>query len=576
MSSPSTAVAAIACCLALQGCGGSAEGPSTPSPSSTPPPNDCASRTSYRTSDVTLDALQQRFRPVLEANKKSFAGRTGTVQGFGAGSIYPQVWLRDSATILPATRYFYASPFLTSWLEEHLSHQLADGALWDWIAAGDPSQFTTNAPRAAQVYSSGSVVLSADKNTTVADQESSAIDAAWRVYQLTGDRGWLTKPIAGRALVDRLDGALGYVEQQRFDLGFGLVASAFTADWGDVSPTYADQRAIYLDEATPVVVGLYANAFYARAAQELAELLDAAANPARAEHWRQAAASVRAAIDRHLWNEAGGFYRLHRVVAARGSSAAAFDDSDVFALGGNALAALYGPADAARAERLFAVADARRRALGLSAATAVLMPAYPTGLFQHPILRDAYTYQNGGQWDWWSGRFLLALFERGRSQAASEGLRAVARRVADSGGLFEWHARDGSGHGSDSYAGNVGALAGAIYEGLFGLKSNASGLDVTVRLGNAPGAVTVCEPVSGRELSYEYAYAADRRLATLRYSSNAPGRGRLAVRLPEPGAMATLLLDGQPAPFQAETVGEDEYVTLTTDWASHRLELQLR
>ena len=161
VSSPSTAAAAIACCLALQGCGGS-EGPGTPSPSSTPPPNDCASRTSYRTGDVTLDALQQRFRPVLEANKKSFAGRTGTVQGFGAGSIYPQVWLRDSATILPATRYFYTSPFLTSWLEEHLSHQLAEGALWDWIAAGAPSQFTTNAPRAAQVYSSGSVVLSAD------------------------------------------------------------------------------------------------------------------------------------------------------------------------------------------------------------------------------------------------------------------------------------------------------------------------------------------------------------------------------------------------------------------------------
>ena len=59
-----------------------------------------------------------------------------------------------------------------------------------------------------------------------------------------------------------------------------------------------DQRAIYLDEATPVVVGLYANAFFARAAEELAELLDAAANPARAEHWRQLAASVRAAIDR--------------------------------------------------------------------------------------------------------------------------------------------------------------------------------------------------------------------------------------------------------------------------------------
>jgi hypothetical protein len=538
------------------------------------PVNDCASRTSYHTGDATLDALQRQFRPVLEANKKSFTGRTGPVQGFGAGAVYPQVWLRDSATLLPATRYLYAAPFLTSWLEEHLSHQAADGALWDWIAAGDPAQFTENAPRASQVYGSGSVVLSADKNTTAADQESSAVDAAWRVYQLTGDRGWLAKPIGGRALVDRLDAALGYVEQARFDPGFGLVASALTADWGDVSPTYADQRAIYLDEATPVVAGLYVNAFFARAASQLAELQDAAANPARAEHWRQAAAAVRTAIDAHLWNEAGGFYRLHRVVAARG--AALPDDSDIFALGGNALAALYGPASASRAERLFAAADARRRALGLAVPGGVLMPAYPTGFFQHPILRDAYTYQNGGQWDWWSGRFLLALFASGRSGAASEGLRAVAQRVASSGGLFEWHALDGSGQGSNSYAGNVGALSGAIYEGLFGLASNAGGLDVTVRLGSLAGRVAVCEPISGRELRYEYDYAADRRLATLTYSSNAPGRGRLALRLPEAGAAPTLLLDGQPAAFETVTVGEDTYVALTTDWASHRLELQLR
>jgi hypothetical protein len=176
------------------------------------------------------------FGPSSRRNKKSFAGRTGTVQGFGAGSVYPQVWLRDSATFLPATRYFYSLPFLTSWLEEHLSHQQANGALWDWIAAGDPAQFTANAPRAAQVYASGGVVLSADKNTTVADQESSAVDAAWRVYQLTSDRGWLAKPIGGRALVDRLDDALGYVAQSRVDPGFGLVASALTADWGTSAP----------------------------------------------------------------------------------------------------------------------------------------------------------------------------------------------------------------------------------------------------------------------------------------------------------------------------------------------------
>jgi hypothetical protein len=557
------------------GCGGSQTSPSPPVASPTPAATDCGSRTSYHTGDPALDAVQQQFRPVLEANRQTFAGQTVNVQGFGAGSVYPQVWLRDSATLVPATRYLYSAPFLTSWLEEHLSHQMPNGALWDWIAAGEPAQFVANAPRATRVYAAGDVVVSADKNTTAADQESSAVDAAWRVFQLTGDRGWLARPILGRRLVDRLDDALGYVERERHDAGSGLVTSAFTADWGDVSPAYPDQRAIYLDEATPVVVGLYTNAFFARAAEQLASLLDAAASPERAQHWRQAADSVRAGVDRDLWSESRGFYRLHRLVVARGD-AGQFDDSDMFALGGNALAALYGPADDSRAGRIFAVAEARSRKLGPSSVAAVLMPAYPTGFFLHPILREADTYQNGGQWDWWTGRFILALFQRGRSQAAFDELRAVSRRAADAGGLYEWYARDGSGQGSNHYAGSVGALSAAIYEGLFGLASSAGGLDVTVRLGSTPGGVRVCEPASGRELSYEYDYAPDRRQATLRYVSNAPGRGRLAVRLLEPGAPATVLLDGQPASFLTDGVGEDEYVSLTTDWASHRLEITLR
>lgn len=557
------------------GCGQSSAKPPAPGPSESPIATGCGAATSYHTGDPPLDALQERFRPVLEANRKSFAGRTGRVEGFGAGAAYPQIWLRDSATLIPATRYFYPSVHLASWLEEHLSHQMPDGALWDWIASGEPGLFVVNAPRATQVYASGGLVLSADKNTTAADQESSAVDAAWRVFRLTGDRSWLAKPIEGRTLLDRLDAALTYVMEERFDDGLGLVISALTADWGDVSPAHADQRAIYLDEETPLAAGLYANAFFSRAADELSEMHEALGNAQRAFHWRQIAESVRAQLDLHLWQSSGGFYRMHLPAAARGS-AEPFDDSHIFALGGNALAVLHGVADDSRADRIFAVAEARRRDLGLSSVAGVLMPPYPTGFFLHPILREAYTYQNGGQWDWWSGRFILALFQRGQSQSALEELRAVARRVAGSGGLFEWYTRDGEGRGSDRYAGNVGSLAAALYEGLYGLDSSAGGLNVTVRLGSAAGGVRVCEPASGRELAYEYEYEASSRVATLRYQSNAPGSGRLALRLPEPGATAAVLLDGQPASFFDERLGQDTYVHLTTDWASHRLQVQLR
>jgi len=533
----------------------------------------CSAPTSYLTDDPALDALQGRFRPVLDVNRRSFDGRTGAVRGFGAGAIYPQIWLRDGATLIPATRYLESSASLTTWIEEHLAHQMPNGALWDWIAPGEPDVFAANAPRVTVAFREGGIVLSADKNTTAADQEASAVDAAFRVFRLTGDRGWLMTPVAGVALLDRLDAALSYVLAERTDPGTGLVASALTADWGDVSPAHPDQDAIYLDDHTPVAGGLYANVFFVHAAGALAEMHHSVGDVTRSEDWRQAAASLSERIETRLWDDARGFYRMHLVLEPRGVT---FDDSDIFALGGNALAALYGIADDSRAARIFEAARARSRALGLSSAAGVLLPPYPTGFFAHPILREAYTYQNGGQWDWWSGRLQLAMFERGHSRAAFEELRAVAERVGRSGGLYEWYTPDGRGQGSDSYAGSLGSLAAAIFQGLFGIDSGVDRLDVTVRLGRAAGRVHVCEPAIGREVSYEYRYDAQAGRATLEIESNAPGSGRLAIRLPEAGMTATVLANGQPVPASQVRVGEDELVSWTTTWSPQTIELQLR
>ena len=236
--------------------------PPVVAPVATPPPVEVGCPApSYTSGDPALDALQVRFRATLDANRRGFAGRTGEVRGFSAGAMYPQIWLRDSATLFPITRYLYPREYLESWVEEHLAHQRADGGLWDWIAPGRREQFVANAPRVVQVFAEGAVILSADKNTTATDQESSAVDAAFSVFRLTGDRDWLRKPIVGTALIDRLDAALRSVLASRFDDGVGLVTSALTADWGDVSPAYPDQRAIYSDDVTPVVAGVYANAF---------------------------------------------------------------------------------------------------------------------------------------------------------------------------------------------------------------------------------------------------------------------------------------------------------------------------
>ncbi len=500
--------------------------------------------TVYSVEDGALDALQDQFRPTLEANRKELLGQTGPVKGFGAGTIYPQIWLRDSATLIPATRYYYGREYLTSWIEEHLSHQRANGELYDWIAAGDAAPFLANAPRAGRIYRAGSILLSADKNTTATDQEASAVLAAGQAFALTGDRSWLSKKIVGRALVERLDAALEYVLAQRFSSAYGLVTTAFTADWGDVSPVYPDQRVIYLDARTPVVVGLYANALFAEAAEELGAMLGSLGDASRGRHWSGQASRIRTNIRRFLWAEGAGFYRMHRLLPGPGKDVA-YDDTDTFALGGNALAALYGPADPPQAELIFAAAEERRR-------------------------------QNGGQWDWWAGRFLLAGFVRGNAGPASRQLREIARRVQEAGGLYEWYTREGKGRGSARYAGSAGALAGAVFAGLFGLDSRADGLSITVRLGAQPGAVRTYEPALDRYVVYRYSFEGPTRVARLRYESNAPGFGRLALLLPGGAVAQELLLDGRAAPFTGEAVGTDRYAVLRTDWRPHHLELRLR
>src|ERR1700730_15020660 len=82
-----------------------------------------AAETAYTVSDEAVTRLLPLIRASLAANRKEFRGRTGLVRGFGAGTLYPQIWLRDSATLIPATRFLYSREHLTSWIEEHLSHQ---------------------------------------------------------------------------------------------------------------------------------------------------------------------------------------------------------------------------------------------------------------------------------------------------------------------------------------------------------------------------------------------------------------------------------------------------------------------
>jgi hypothetical protein len=528
----------------------------------------------YRSGDAAIDALQRRLQPTLEANRKEFRGSLGSVQGFGAGDRYPQIWLRDSATLVPVTRYLYTRGYLTSWIEEHLACQQPDGGLYDWIAAGSASHFLEWAPRARDVFTAGSVVLSADKNTTEADQEASAIEAAWQAWRATGDDAWLRKDLRGRSVVERLGLALESVFERSYDPQLGLVVSALTADWGDVSPVGADQGAIYLDDATPRAAGLYTNALVHRALLRLAELRAAVGDASGGAALQDRARRLREAINRQLWQPERGFYRMHLPVKP---SVPGFpDDADVFALGGNAVAALAGVADEAQASRLFQAAAERQRRYGVATIASALLPPYPAGVFRHPTMAQEWQYQNGGQWDWFAGRFLLAEFQRGAALQARVQLAAIAQRVERSGGFFEWNTREGEGRGSPRYAGSAAAIGDAVVQGLFGVELGRGRLALWIRLGEQSGSIELGQPCDGSRLSYRYEYDAAGRRASVAYDASVIPPGRLAVLLPDGVELAGASLDGRPVACAVERVGADRYAAVETDWKRHRLEITFR
>ena len=282
---------------------------------------------------------------------------------------------------------------------------------------------------------------------------------------------------------------------------------------------------------------------------------------------------VKENINKYLWQEDKGFYRVHLVLTpARARDWQ--DDSNIFAMGGNGLAVLYAAADDHQSARIFDVAEQRQREFGLSTIAGVLLPPYPRGFFKHPAVNEEYNYQNGGQWDWFAARFLLAEFQRGYSARAYRQLVEIAAKANTNHGLYEWHTRDGKGMGSSDYVGSAGSLAGAVFQGLYGVYVSDKTLKLKIRLRDQPGQVHLYEPATDKYVGYQYRYLEESNTVKITYESNSPGVGKICVLLPKNRQPKELMVDGEKKTFKREVTGEDTYGCFSTDWKAHQLELK--
>lgn len=497
------------------------------------------------------DALKI-IRLTLSQNQVAFEGKTGRIQGFSAGIDYPQIWLRDANTIIPASRYYYDLDYLASWLQEHLAFQKDSGSLEDWVDSKGES----------------------DKNTTETDQESSAVQAAFQIFNILGP-DWLEIPVGGQKILTRLDRALSFVLSSRWDEKSGLLTGAHTADWGDVDMVDRSQQAIYVDDRTHWTADIYDQSMFYKACLNLSEMMREAGDPERGAFWEDKARSIGKNTDKWLWQEDKGFYRVHIHLDDLTHE---FDEGDMFAMGGNTEAILSGLAGREKSARIIEEAIKRQEEFRISTISGVLLPPYPKNFFKHPLCDDPFEYQNGAQWDWFGTRLVTAMFKQGSSRAAFQKLSEIIGKNVANRGFFEWDNKEGVGQGSDFFAGTAGCMGRALFEGYFGIELDWDSLIIAPKCGKDSTQVHIFQPANDIFVAYSHTYDKDEDQLSLAYNSNFPKKGLVKIQniwkldSDENRSLKTdleLWIDGEKKDFFLETNGDEEYIVFESDFLSH-------
>ena len=172
------------------------------------------------------------------------------------------------------------------------------------------------------------------------------------------------------------------------------------------------------------------------------------------------------AIRTHLWSPPLSSFVPHVYVDAspfpRG-----FDEGRIRYHGGLAVGALAGVLSTAELRRAHAglmedVAAVAARGGDVTVGL-TMYPPYPTAKLNASLnIMAEFTYQNGGDWAWFGGRWVQALVQHGLLAEARAALEPMAARVVRHGGFFEWYAFDGSPQGSKTFHGSAGVLGKAI------------------------------------------------------------------------------------------------------------------
>ncbi|MGI4866609.1 MAG: MGH1-like glycoside hydrolase domain-containing protein [Janthinobacterium lividum] len=319
--------------------------------------------------------------------------------------------------------------------------------------------------------------------------------AAWEIYKVTGDEAWLRKvyPIVKQSIAEDMRNA--------YDPATGLVRgeSSFL-DWREQTyPRWMQPVDIYQSE------NLGTNAVHFQANTVLAQMARQLGETAVAAQHEQAAASIKAGINQHLWQESAGYYgqflygRNFLSLSPRSEAL------------GEALSVWFGIADEARAKTV--VSRTPTTDFGISCI--------------YPQIPGIPPYHNNAVWPFVQSYWALAAAKVGNEASLTESMAAIYRPAA----LFltnkeNFVAQNGDFAGTQINSSNMlWSLSGSIclvYKVLFGMHYEANRL--------------VFQPFVPQ------AFQGDRKLTNFKYR-----KAMLDIEMSGFGnVIQTITLDGQP------------------------------
>lgn len=215
--------------------------------------------------------------------------------GFTAGDSYGEVWIRDYNTFIELAMEVMPDKQVQDNLLTFFRFQGNTGDIVDGFIGIDRAQISTIGYKYR--FSDLEPRFAAHKNTVETDQESSLIQAIWRYVTKSGNRDFLKQTIDGKTVLERMEWAMEFLLNERYDEKYGLLWGATTSDWGDVQPEHI--WGVELDENSHLCIDIYDNAFFIVAINHFLELTD---NPDAKKRWTSVRDRIYNNVRTHLWD----------------------------------------------------------------------------------------------------------------------------------------------------------------------------------------------------------------------------------------------------------------------------------